>query len=87
MSHDGNCFISYAYFPHASFRADSYILSGNQSSGLQLHHLFQATIILSARSASSESPTNLNMKEPLSVGARRPSYVSPNSDGSLKVGS
>jgi hypothetical protein len=41
--HDANCFISYAYFSHASFRADSYILSGSQSSGLQLHHLFQST--------------------------------------------
>ncbi|KAF8652434.1 hypothetical protein HU200_062765 [Digitaria exilis] len=48
------------------------------------------------RTASLDSPINRNLKQPLSAGARRPSYVSSNkffddlfernSDGSLKVG-
>lgn len=60
---------------------------------LQQSHSFGVPL----RSASSESPINRNLKQPLSAGARRPSYVSSNkffddlfernSDGSLKVGS
>jgi hypothetical protein len=54
------------------------------------------TFAVPLRTASLDSPINGNLKQPLSSGARRPSYVSSNkffddlfernSDGSLKVG-
>ncbi|KAJ1262365.1 hypothetical protein BS78_09G101900 [Paspalum vaginatum] len=60
---------------------------------LQQSHSF----VVPLRTASLDSPINQNLKQPLSAGARRPSYVSSNkffddlfernSDGSLKVGS
>jgi len=60
---------------------------------LQQSHSFAVPL----RTASLDSPINRNLKQPLSAGARRPSYVSSNkffddlfernSDGSLKVGS
>ncbi|KAL6865079.1 hypothetical protein ACP4OV_016230 [Aristida adscensionis] len=59
---------------------------------LQQSHSFGVPV----RSASPESPINRNVRQPLSAGAHRPSYVSSNkffddllernSDGSLKVG-
>ncbi|WVZ98004.1 hypothetical protein U9M48_043497 [Paspalum notatum var. saurae] len=60
---------------------------------LQQSHSF----VVPLRTASLDSPINQNLKQPLSAGARRPSYVSSNkffddlfernSDGSIKVGS
>ncbi|PAN20618.1 hypothetical protein PAHAL_3G336900 [Panicum hallii] len=60
---------------------------------LQQSHSFAVPL----RTASLDSPINRNLKQPLSAGARRPSYVSSNkffddlfdrnSDGSLKLGS
>ncbi|CAN6333483.1 unnamed protein product [Urochloa humidicola] len=60
---------------------------------LQQSHSFAAPL----RTASLDSPINRNLKQPLSAGARKPSYVPSNkffddlfernSDGSLKVGS
>lgn len=62
-------------------------------SPLQQSHSYMVPL----RTASLDSPINLNLQQPLSAGARRPSYVSSNkffddliernSDGSLKVGS
>ncbi|CAL5094295.1 unnamed protein product [Urochloa decumbens] len=59
---------------------------------LQQSHSFAVPL----RTASLDSPINRNLKQPLSAGARKPSYVSSNkffddlleknSDGSLKVG-
>lgn len=59
---------------------------------LQQSHSFGVPL----RSAGSELPINQNLKQPMSAGARRPSYVSSNklfddlfeknADGSRKVG-
>ncbi|KAL6630992.1 hypothetical protein ACP70R_028332 [Stipagrostis hirtigluma subsp. patula] len=64
---------------------------------LNLRHLQQShSFGMPIRSASPESPINGNLRQPMSAGARRPSYISSNkffddlfernSDGSLKVG-